>query len=182
MKFPFLVRVLVFVLPAVVYGQSQGVTPEWDIKDAIASLRVQVQSIKPYIEQLDPASWNDQNAPEAYENQWRSLREEIGYFDRAVGELSENPGSLAKSVESFLRMLSVEEMMDSFLEGVRRYHNSAVADQITGIMNEGSASRAGLRRYLLELATVKENECNIALREAQQCRMEQLSRPPSGGR
>ena len=38
---------------------------------------------------------------------------------------------LRKSVESFLRMLSVEEMMDSFLDGVRRYHNPAIADLLT---------------------------------------------------
>jgi len=173
---------LLLSLTVSAHGQAQGLTPEWDIREAIDSLRTQIKSMQPYIEQMDPASWRDQSAPPAYESQWRSLRDEIGYLDRALAELSENPGSLSKSVESFLRMLSVEEMMDSFLNGIREYHNPAIADLLTGIMNDGADSRAGMRRYLLELATLKENECNIALREAQQCRSERLARPPSSNR
>jgi len=170
---------VLLVLPAVIFGQDQGMTPQWDIREAIASLRAQIASLQPYMEQVDPATWTDPSAPAAYAGQWQSLRNEIGYLDRALGELSQNPASLSKSVESFLRMLSVEEMMDSFLDGVRRYHNPAIADLLTGIMNEGSDERAGMRRYLLEVATTQENECKIALQEAQRCRSELLARPPS---
>lgn len=182
MKCAFVRSVLILALTASVFAQDQGVMPEWDIRNAITGLRGQLASLGPYMEQVDPATWSDQNAPEAYATQWQALRNEIGYLDRALGELSQNPNSLAKSVESFLRMLSVEEMMDSFLAGVRRYHNPAIADLLTGIMNEGSDERAGMRRYLLELSTQAENECAVARQEAQRCRTELLSRPPSSGR
>lgn len=179
----FLVPIILLSFHGAAFPQTeQGVAPEWAIRAALDDLKQQTDRLVPMLEQVDPASWSSRDAPAAYAAQWKALTNEVGYLGRAVAELSAEPENLAKSIEVFLRLLSVEEMMDSFLDGVRRYHNPAIADLLTGILNESSGSRGGFRTYLLELASLKEAELKISNQELQRCRSQMLQRPGGGGR
>jgi len=70
-------------------------------------------------------------------------------------------------------------MMVSFIEGVRRHQNPAVANLLEEIMNENSDNSQKLRDYLVELATLKETEFKVADQEAQRCRSELVRQPPA---
>ena len=173
---------LAILLAASACAQDAGVQPVWEVRTALDDLSTQTGRMEPLLEQLNPADWTNKEAPEAYVAQWNSLRNEVGYVRRAIAELKDNPENLAKSVEVFLRLLSVEEMMNSFLDGVRRYHNPAVAELLTGIMNDSANSRFGFRNHLLELANLRETELRITNQELQRCRAAMLQRPNARGR
>ena len=72
----------------------------------------------------------------------------------------------------------METMLGSLIEGIRKYQNGAVGDLVQGIMNENSGNRERLRQYIVDLANEKEQEFQIADKEAQRCRGTIL-RPPS---
>ena len=157
---------------ASVWAQDQGVQPIWDVKAALDDLSTQTGRLEPLLEQVDPANWDNKEASQTYVPQWKSLQNEIGYVRQTITELKASPENLAKTVEVFLRLLSVEEMMKSFLDGVRRYQNPAVAELLTGIMNDSANSRYGFRNHLLELAKLRETELRITNQELQRCRAE----------
>lgn len=179
----FLLSIISLTLHGAASPQTeQGVAPEWEIRAALQDLKQQTERLVPLLEQVDPAAWSDRSAPAEYAAQWKALTNEVGYLGLTVTQLSAEPENLAKSIEAFLRLLSVEEMMSSFLDGVRRYHNPAIADLLVGILNESGNSRSGFRTYLLELASLKEAELKISNQELQRCRSEMLQRPGGGGR
>ena len=163
---------LLLSIPLLLTAQEGGLTPQWDIRDAMASLNTQTSQLEPLLEQVNPAEWSAKGAPEAYLDQWKTLRAEIGYLQRSIKELSDRPDQMTKTLEAFLRLRAVEEMMQSFVEGIHRYHNPAVADLLSGIMNESADNRGRLQEYLVELVAQKEVELRIANREAQRCRKE----------
>ena len=160
------------VFPLALTAQEGGLTPQWSIRETLESLNTQTSRLEPLLEQVDPAAWSSKGAPEAYVDQWKALRAEISYLKRSVNELSAKPDTMTKTLEAFLRLRAVEDMMQSFLEGIHRYHNPAVADLLSGIMNESAGNRGQLQNYLVELVAQKEVELKIADREAQRCRKE----------
>lgn len=168
---------LIPLRPVPALAQSEGLPPVWDIREMLASLNESTERVKPLLEKIDPREWIAKGAPEAYVTQLESLRNEIGYVERAANELSQRPDRISKTLEVFLRLQAVEGMMASITEAVRRYQNPAVADLLQGVMDETSAQRQRLREYLVELVALKETEWKIADEEAQRCRAELANRP-----
>ena len=180
MKSAFLVLPLLALLtPSFCAAQPAGVPPEWDVRETLSALTAQTKRLQPILEQVNPREWLDKGAPEAYVDQWTALRNEIGYLERTAGEMSGQPDRITLTLEAFLRLQSVEEMMQSMMEGVRRYQNPALADLLQGVMNENADNSQKLRQYLVELVAMKEAEFKIADQEAQRCRAELISRPAS---
>ncbi|MCP5118420.1 MAG: hypothetical protein GY953_47015, partial [bacterium] len=128
-------------IPFLLTAQEGGLTAPWDIRETLASLNSQTGRLKPLLEQVNPAEWSNNGAPEAYVAQWKALTAEIGYLQRAVNELSAKPDRMTKTLEAFLRLRAVEDMMQSFVEGIHRYHNPAVADLLSDVMNESADNR-----------------------------------------
>jgi hypothetical protein len=56
------------------------------------------------------------------------------------------------------------------VEGVRNYQNPAVGDLLLGVAAENSENRDKLRQYITDLALTKEQEFEVADKEAQRCR------------
>ncbi len=143
----------------------------------LRSLKSGSERYQPILEEVKPQEWMAKGAPEAYVKQLKALRDEIGYLQQTADELSKKPDRTTKALEAYLRLQSVNSMMDSIVEGVRRYQNPAVADLLEGIMNENGDIAQQLRDYLVELVASKENECRIANEEAQRCRATLINRP-----
>jgi hypothetical protein len=158
-------------------AQSGGLRPEWDIRRSLAVLIADSKRLQPMLGEVNPRDWTAKGAPEAYVAQWQALRDEIGYLERTAGELAKRPERLTLALETYLRLQAIEAMMRSFTEGVRRYHNPAVADLLLGVMDENAASAAKLREYLVELAANLEAELQILDKEAQRCRADLINRP-----
>ena len=67
-------------------------------------------------------------------------------------------------------MQAVDSTLGSLTEGVRKYQNPALASIMQAVIAENSTNRDRLRQYLQDLATQKEQEFQVADREAQRCR------------
>jgi hypothetical protein len=155
-----------------------GVDSEWDIRKLLASLASEASRLKPILDQSDPKKWKDASAAQSYGSQWQSAQSEIQYLARSTDLFSKQPERLTLALETFFRLESLELTLSSYREGLSRYGNPAVAELLQGTVRENSNNRERLRRYISELAQTKEQEFQIADKEAQRCRTNLSKQPP----
>ena len=163
--------------PAPAPPSNQGVASEWDARKLIDALSTQAQHLKPIMDQVQPAEWVSKGAPDAYVAQWNSTQSQIKYLIGSSEAFSRQPERLTLGLETYFRMQSVESALGSLTEGVRKYQNPALASIMQSVIAENSANRDKLRQYLQDLAKQKEDEFQVADREAQRCRAAMLSQP-----
>ncbi len=170
---PRLLLLLLAALP--VCAQSEGLPPEWEVRKQIAALAEHVQRFQPLLEQINPETWAD--APSGYADQTKRARAEIGYLVTTTRSLEKQPDRLTLALDSYFRMVSVDQMLRSLEAGIRKYQNPAVADLLQGLLVEESADREKLRQYIIDLAADRELQFRVIDEEAQRCRTS-LSRQP----
>lgn len=158
-------------------GQNPGVQAEWDINKTIASLSTTASRLKPILDQLTPQEWVAKGAPDAYVAQWKGAEAELGYLVDSAKLLEKQPERLTLALDTYFRMMSLENRLNSLVEGVRNYQNPAVGDLLFGVLAENSSNRDKLRQYITDLAATKEQEFKVVDQEAQRCRGV-LSRQP----
>ena len=163
----------------VVAAQDAGYSAPWDVKQMTDALATEASRLKPLVEQADPAKWNDPAGGAPYQAQWKSAQDLIRYFTGATGNLAKQPEKVTVALETYFRMEAMETTLGSLAEGIRRYHNPAVADLLRGVLTENSNNREKLKQYLTDLASAKEQEFQIADREAQRCRANLMRQPAS---
>lgn len=151
-------------------AQAGGVPPEWEVRKQVESLSAGLGRLKSVLEQVRADEWPAKGAPEAYIEQARTVRTELGYLNRSAEILRERPDRLTAVLDTFFRLDRFQMLLASLEEGIRRYQNPALADMLRAVFAESAPSREALRLYLLELAQVKEHELEVADREAQRCR------------
>jgi len=150
--------------------QPAELAPEWEIRKSLAALVEETQRLKPLLEAIKPEQWSAQGAPAGYAEQLKSVLAAMDYLRVSADELAAQPDRLTKALETYFRMQSLEALLGSLSEGVRRYQNPALADLLNGAVNRGASSREMLRRYLVDLAAAKEEELKVMDAEAQRCR------------
>jgi hypothetical protein len=163
------------------FGQSaqpSGVSSEWDIRKLLDSLDLEAQHLKPVIDQVKPEAWAANGASTTYVAQWKSAQSELKYFLSSSETLSRQPEKLTSALDTYFRMQALESTVSSVLEGVRKYQNPALANLMQGVLGENNANRDRLRQYVQDLAAQKEQELQVADREAQRCR-DTLVRQPA---
>ena len=178
MKFALLPSLL--LAASSVFGQTAppgGVSSEWDVRKLLDSLDQEAQHLKPIIDQVKPEPWVAKGAPNAYIAQWRTAQAQLKYFLASSDGLARQPEKLTLALDAYFRMQSMETMVGSVLEGVRKYQNPALAVLMQNALAENSANRDRLRQYLQDLAKQKEDEFMVADREAQRCRAAMLGQP-----
>ncbi len=168
---------LAFVVSLPALAQSGGLPPEWEVRKQLATLAENVQRFQPLLEKVDPQTWQD--APAGYAEQVKRIRAEIGYLVTTTQTLQKQPDRLTTALESYFRMMSVDQMLRSLEAGIRKYQNPAVADILMGLIVQENADRERLRQYLVDLAADREQQFRIIDEEAQRCRGV-LSRQPRG--
>jgi hypothetical protein len=164
-----------FVVSLPALAQSGGLPPEWEVRKQLTALAENVQRFQPLLEKVDPQTWQD--APAGYAEQVKRIRAEIGYLVTTTQALQKHPDRLTTALESYFRLVSVDQMLRSLESGIRKYQNPAVADLLMGLITEETADRERLRQYLVELAADREQQFRIIDEEAQRCRGV-LSRQP----
>ena len=169
MKFlvPFLFAALIAPAQTVT---PQGVTAEWDISQMLDALASQAKRLKPILDQLNPQEWIAKGAPDAYLSQWRYAQTELVYLTDSAKALGKQPERLTLALDTLFRVQSLETRLTSLVDGVRNYQNPAVGDLLVGVLGENSTNRDRLRQYITDLAANKEQEFQIADKEAQRCR------------
>lgn len=147
-----------------------GVATPWDTAPMIASLSAQALRLKPILDQLTPRDWVAKGAPDTYIAQWKGAEDELVYLSDSAKALEKQPERLTLALDTYFRLQSLEMRLNSLVEGVRNYQNPAVGDLLLGVAAENSANRDKLRQYITDLAAAKEQEFEVADKEAQRCR------------
>jgi hypothetical protein len=158
-------------------ANEPGVASEWDARKLIDALGLQAQHLKPLIDQVQPAAWVSKGASETYVAQWNTAQAQLKYLISSSDAFSRQPERLPLGLDTYFRMQAVDSTLASLTEGVRKYQNPALASIMQEVIAENSTNRDRLRQYLQDLATQKEQEFQVADREAQRCRGALLQQP-----
>lgn len=159
-------------LPASVQAEAQnGLPTPWDAQKLLSELDAQNQQFKPLLDQMHPQQWMDEKgAPSTYINQWYKAQEQLTDSAVVVKSLAATPESLSKSLDAYFRLEALESTERSLLEGVRRYGDRPVAEQLEQIIARNFNDRERFRKFLVDLSSNKEEMFRIADEEAQRCR------------
>ncbi len=158
-------------------GQTGGVSTEWDLRRLLDALVVQTDHLKSVIAQVKTDAMVANGAPQAYISQWKTAQTELTYLQGSVESLAKQPERLPLALDAFFRMQAMESTLGSVFEGMRKYQNPALADLLQGVVNENSTNRDRLRQYIQDLSVQKEQEFQVADKEAQRCRATILHEP-----
>jgi hypothetical protein len=165
------------LVSGVAVAQSGGMEPDWEVRKDLANLADNIQRLKPILEQVKPQNW--QGAPAAYVEQGKRVGAEIDYLITSTKILAAQPTKITAALTAYFRMQSVDLMLRSYAEGIRKYQNPALAELLQGALASTAAGREKLRQYIMDLAADKEQELRVMNDEAQRCRG-MLSRQPRG--
>jgi hypothetical protein len=157
----------------VAFAQSApptGVESEWDVQKLLESLAAGARRLEPLLDQADPGKWNSAAGAASYTPQWKTAKDQVGYFVGATRKFAQQPEKLSVALETYFRLQAMNTTVLSLADGVRKYSNPAVADQLHSIVGQSAPARERLRQYLVELANQKEQEYQIMDKEAQRCR------------
>ncbi|MGA3023887.1 MAG: hypothetical protein ABSF98_03860 [Bryobacteraceae bacterium] len=161
---------------------SGGVSSEWDIRTMLASLEARAKQLAPVLDQLKPAEWVGNGAPQAYVGQCTTAKNELNYLLGAAQALAKDPEKLPAALDTLFRMQALDSTLRSVIEGTRKYQNPAIADLVQAVVNENDQNRDRLKQYVLDLASEKEHELQVMDAEAQRCRASISNQKPQGKR
>ena len=162
-------------------SQTRGLPPEWEVRKDVAQMAERVARLTPLLEKTNPQDWSEQGAPAGYADQARRIRAEVVYIGTLLKTLARQPEKLTAALEAFFRLQALDQLMGSYISGVGKYQNPAVADLLQAATSEVGADREKLRQYVVDLAAAKEAEFKVVDQEAQRCRA-LLSRQPGAAK
>ncbi len=161
---------------------SSGITADWDIDKTLQAISAHVTQLQPILEQIRPKEWIANGAPDTYIAQWQSSVSQAKSLAASAQTLARHPERLPDSLEVLFRIQSLDSSVNSLKEGLRKYQNPALADLLDGVAAENTVNRDKLQRYVVDLATQKEQQFQVADREAQRCRESLSKETPSSRR
>jgi len=164
---------------APVFAQTGGLTPAWDFRKTLESLTQQTQRLPALLDRVRAQDWTLKGAPAAYFEQSQQLRTQAGFLAQDAKSLAADPSKMPITLTVFLRLQSLEIVLLSIEDGVRRYQDPALANELQTVIDDNTANRERLREYLVELVSSKEAELSIMDKEAQRCRTLLFQAPPA---
>ena len=159
-----------------------GVSAAWDISKTLESLSAQTARLKPVLDRITVQDWVNKGAPSAYAEQWRGAQDEVGYLIDAAAAFRKQPEKLSLALNTYFRLMQMDQQLRSAVEGVQRYQDPAVGNLLLSVLAENGPNRDALRQYISDLAVTKEQEFQIVDSEAQRCRTELLRQQPPPAR
>jgi hypothetical protein len=150
--------------------QPVGLETDWDIAQTIRQLSAHVADIEAALTKIDARAWVEQGAPETYAEQVQSTREQSHYLSDSAKTLAANPQRLSAGLDFFFRLGTVETMLVSVQEGLRKYQSPGDAQGLASLTAQGSSDRYRFQQYLVSLAGEREQELGVMDKEAQRCR------------
>jgi hypothetical protein len=162
--------ILILTSSLVAQPQNAGLSPDWDIRKDMADLAEQIRRLQPMVDKVKPDEWVAKGAPATYVTQMASLQAGMRYLVATTETLARNPERLTVALDTYFRMQSVELLVNSLREGLRRYQSPDLANMINDAMVRNSNNREKLRTHIVDLAAAREQEFQIVDQEAQRCR------------
>ncbi|MDQ6706520.1 MAG: hypothetical protein M3Z85_11155 [Acidobacteriota bacterium] len=160
----------------------QGITAAWDIGKTLQAISAHITQLQPILEQIRPKEWIAKGAPDTYMAQWQSSVSQANFLAASAETLARHPEKLPDSLGVLFRIQSLDSSINSLKEGLRKYQNPALADLLDGVAAENTVNRDKLQQYVLDLATQKEQQFQVADREAQRCRESLFREAPASRR
>jgi hypothetical protein len=147
-----------------------GVESPWDVRPIIQSLITDNQQFQPILSNLNPQDWASRGASTVYIQQWQQALQQTKDILTTSKMLLLKTDSLSLALDDYFRLEALEITTRSLEEGVRRYSDRAVADQLNALMAHNFTSRQRFRDYIRDLAGTTEQNFKVADAEAQRCR------------
>lgn len=163
------------------WGQEKGIEPDWDIRPVLKEIAAHAGRMGAVLDQIDPQVMVKQGAPDTYAAQLNEAKVQAKALGTEALALANSPEKLSADLQTFFRLQSLEKILVSIEEGIRKYQNPALADLLNSQMAENGANRERFQRYILDLAAEHEQEYQVMDHEAQRCRG-MLARQPNAPR
>jgi hypothetical protein len=157
--------------------QNAGLSPDWDIRQDMTALAGQVRQLKTMLDKVKPEEWVAKGAPTAYVKQMATLQSGMQYLISSAEQVARDPQRLTTALDAYFRMESVDVLVNSLQEGLRKYQSPDLAGLINEVMVGNSNNREKLRMHIVDLAAVREQEFQVVDQEAQRCRSAILRTP-----
>lgn len=178
-------RLLALLLGIVVYAHcvcAQGIPAEWNVRQQLGDLKTRFAAISPELEKIDLNNWRARGVEAAYLTQFESIQAQLKSLTLAIEDLRQTPEKLSIALEIFLRFDSLDSMQRSVMEAIRKFETPAIGDAIEARFVDSAPARNRFRNYLLDLASLRDSENEVLLKEAQRCRVEKNSPAPPPAR
>jgi hypothetical protein len=151
-------------------AQQASVMTEYDAVQMFNAVADQTQKLAPMIEQIKTGDWVAKGAAPTYTQLAQGALAQNKAIVSAMHELVQHPTKLSECLTALFRIQSMEMELISLDPGLRKYQNPALADLISSILAEGHLNRDHFRQYVVDLAGSKEQQFEVADKEAQRCR------------
>jgi hypothetical protein len=156
-----------------------GLQPDWDVRVILQEMSDHATRLQPVLDQVDVNSWVAKGASETYAAQLQSSKDQARTFAAEAKELAQNPEKLSTCLKLYFRVQAMEQMIGSLAEGIRKYQDPALAENLVSLSAENGANRNRLESYIVSLASEREQECAVMDKEAQRCRSVLATQPPT---
>jgi hypothetical protein len=160
----------VLLLSAPTFAQQATIMTEYDAAKLFNTVADQTQKLGPMIEQINTSEWVAKGAAPTYNQLRDSALAQNQAIVRAMRDLVQHPSKLSDCLSALFRIQSMEMELISLDPGLRKYQNPALADLISSLLAEGNRNRDRFREYVVDLASHKEEQFDVADKEAQRCR------------
>ncbi len=152
------------------FAQQAAVSPAGDIGKTLQAIPAHIAQLQPILEQMRPKEWLAKGAPETYLAQWDSSVSQAKSVAVSSKALAQHPENLPEALQLLFRLQSLDNSLGSLREGLKKYQNPELADLLSGVAAENTVNRDKLQQYAIELAAEKDQQFQVADREAQRCR------------
>lgn len=173
-------RVLAWLsFPLFLVAQDQtGLQPDWDIGVIVGEMSAHAMRLLPTLDKVNARAWVAKGASETYAVQLQSSKDQISGIVKDAEALRRNPEKLSQCLELYFRIDGMEQMINSLVDGIRKYQDPALAAQLASQSAENGANRNRFQAYIVSLASQREQECAVMDQEAQRCRSIVATQPP----
>ena len=180
---------LILTCAAAIYAQAPavpkpraGLEADWDIAPVLQEISAHANRLSTLLDKFDPQEWVAKGASETYGEQLQSSKDQAKALGAGAKALAANPERLSASLEVYFRIHSLETMLASVEEAIRRYQSPANAQALTILEAENDGNRDRLQKYIVNLAAEREQDLVVMDREAQRCRGILTQVPPKAVR
>ena len=170
---------------AAAYAQSAvapkpraGLETDWEIAPVLQEIAAHAGRLSAFLDKIDSKAWVAKGASETYDQQFESCKEQAKALALDSAALATNPERLSASLQVYFRIHGLEAMLQSVEEAIRRYQSPANAQALTILEAQNDANRDRLQKYIVNLASEREQDLQVMDREAQRCRGILTQAPP----
>jgi hypothetical protein len=165
--------------PMFLMGQNlAGLPPDWDIGVIVGEMSDHATRMLPTLDRIDAKSWVANGASETYVVQLQSAKDQARAITKNAEALRRNPEKLSACLEMYFRIEGMEQMIQSLVDGTRKYQDPGLAALLASQSAENGTNRIRFQTYIVALASQREQECAVMDREAQRCRSIVATQPP----